>query len=366
MPPEGNFICQTARVIPIGRLDALDGLRALAVLGVLFAHVGYYIAPGGFRGVDVFFVLSGFLITRILASEREQHGSISLSRFHARRALRLYPALMSAVLLCLIFYRTLYGSIGSWWQEAWLSLTYLMDIARATGWRPPQAAGPLAVTWTLGVEEHFYLLWPLVLALLLSRLGRRAAGLLSWVIAGLSWLALFVVASNGGNPDEIFYRPDLRAAGLFVGSAVALTGLRVPVRVLPGASAVSLLLIVSLLQAGGSVSIPLTYELKLPLVWLATATLLQTSSLRLPGWALRILSLAPLAYVGRISYGIYVYHLALLGLISAQSLRFAIRMPLFVLVPIAVAALSFRYVELPFLRLKERRFAGVAKPVGVG
>jgi peptidoglycan/LPS O-acetylase OafA/YrhL len=337
-----------------GYRPALDGLRAIAVAGVLFAHIGYYIAPDGFLGVDVFFVLSGFLITRLLAAEHQRAGSISLRRFYARRALRLYPALIAAVVGCLVFYDRLYGSVGGWWREAWPSLTYLMDIVRSTGYLP--TAGPLGITWTLAVEEHFYLLWPLLLLVLLRRYPPEKVGRISLGIALVCWLSLLTCSAfDLVSPYRLYFRPDLRSAGLFVGCALALLGHRIAGQVLRRAALPAGLLLLVLFQLHASNTGLAAYAVRMPVTWLCAAVLVGAVDRNAAGFVGRVLAWAPLAYIGRISYGLYLYHLAIITLLAQEtSLRFSVRMSLEVLLPIAVAAVSYRMLETPFLRLKSR------------
>ncbi len=142
---------------------ALDGIRALSILSVVLFHCGIPGAHGGFIGLDVFFVLSGYLITSLLTAEH-RHGGIEIGRFYARRALRLYPR------RCCSWSRSTWGWAPILWpaEDRWLSAVlaalYVYDYAR---WRSGELTYTIGHTWSLGVEEKFYLLWPLVLPLLL-------------------------------------------------------------------------------------------------------------------------------------------------------------------------------------------------------
>src|SRR3954447_21056005 len=141
------------------RVGALDGIRGLAVLGVFGAHSGYPIVKQGWIGVDMFFVLSGFLITTLLVAEWDRTGSISLRRFYMRRILRLYPALIAAIAIAAPLSLWLGESPTDYLGHAGVSAAYLQDLAAGLF----DSHGPINHTWTLAVEEQFYILWPLVL-----------------------------------------------------------------------------------------------------------------------------------------------------------------------------------------------------------
>ncbi len=187
---------------------ALDGIRGIAVLTVFAQHAGVPGTLGGGAAVDVFFVLSGFLITGLLLDEYARRGRIDIPRFYGRRFLRLTPPL---VLLALAYMLVAPGDIGS----AMLSLFYLTDYGSAF----LVDAGPLSHTWSLAVEEHFYLLWPLAL-LVLCRLPHRL------LIPLL--LALYCVATAHRcgvfwteGYDATYFRFDTRLSGLILGSLLA-------------------------------------------------------------------------------------------------------------------------------------------------
>src|SRR5262245_56508026 len=158
-------------------LPGLDGMRALAVLAVMIYHANPTWLPGGFLGVEVFFVISGYLITLLLISEHEQHGRVSLGHFWLRRARRLLPALftmMTALVVYTAFFKSealgqLRGDViagffyVSNWYQIWIG----------AGYTAAEDFVPLRHLWSLAVEEQFYLLWPLLMAFLLARKGRR-------------------------------------------------------------------------------------------------------------------------------------------------------------------------------------------------
>ncbi|HMA47716.1 MAG TPA: acyltransferase, partial [Frankiaceae bacterium] len=210
-----------------GRLRALDGVRGLAVLAVLFFHAGMPWARGGFLGVDTFFVLSGYLITVLLLRESRETGGVSLRRFWARRARRLLPALL-LVLAALVAYATTLpaearprlrgdalATLG--YVANWRFVAQAEDYFTHTG--PPS---PLRHTWSLGVEEQFYLLWPL-LFLVALRLRRPRAAVVGLASLGTvaSAVAMARMADGGASVARLYYGTDTRISSLLVGCLLA-------------------------------------------------------------------------------------------------------------------------------------------------
>ncbi|HEY8583702.1 MAG TPA: acyltransferase, partial [Capillimicrobium sp.] len=212
-----------------GRVAQLDGLRAAAVLAVMLQHSGWTGGHGGLYGVDVFFVLSGFLITGVLLGEARSTGRISLRRFYARRWLRLFPALAVMVVVLTPIGPSL--SAGqtweSWFGAAAAALTYTSNIVMlVTG---ELSLGVLDPTWSLAVEEQFYLLWPLALMGLLAlrlRLRWTVAIVLGFAAAGLSLFFLaYEPAVGPGSGTAVLgplFRPDSRFGELLLGCALAM------------------------------------------------------------------------------------------------------------------------------------------------
>lgn len=174
-----------------GWLPALDGLRALAVLAVVAFHVDPALVPSGSLGVEVFFVLSGFLITRLLLAEHARTGTVRLRSFYARRLRRLMPALVLLVLAQTVVLGV-HGRLGgAYAADAARALSYTDDLFLGYG----GTRGPFALTWSLSIEEQFYLLWPAVLLALLARFrrsGRRGGRPLVPALARLVALAVAV------------------------------------------------------------------------------------------------------------------------------------------------------------------------------
>lgn len=315
-------------------LRALDGLRGLAVILVVFSHFTPDTTPGGFLGVDLFFLLSGFLITSLLVSEWETSNGIALARFWVRRARRLLPALL-LVLLVVGLHGLLTSSPAELHQ---LGLDGLASLFYVANWRfivsgqsyvlqfIQTEPSPLRHMWSLAIEEQFYLVWPLVAlgtAATLRRLaagGRRAVPSLRTAMAGVSIVLavasatwMIVAHANGFDLDRIYYGTDTRVFMILVGAAVgAITVGRpqVPHRWKPIVIGLGILGVLALLVATFSVE---TTTERLYSGGYAALALVFTMVLvgagqtgRNPlGWAL---SFRPLVGMGLISYGVYLWH----------------------------------------------------------
>ncbi|HYF64687.1 MAG TPA: acyltransferase family protein, partial [Herpetosiphonaceae bacterium] len=224
--PESTSAAMDERGAALPYCAGIDGLRALAVTAVLLYHAGLPL-PGGFLGVEVFFVLSGYLITALLRAEWERAGSIRLGRFWARRARRLLPALALALGgTALLAGRLAPRESADLPGDMLAALGYVMNwrlVASAQSYFAPLARPPLLQhLWSLAVEEQFYLLWPLIFIggmRLLRRRGLLGATLLA---AAGSALLMAVLRRPGLDPARVYYGTDTRAAGLLLGAALAL------------------------------------------------------------------------------------------------------------------------------------------------
>ena len=308
------------RVPPVPRdfRSDIEGMRALAVLAVMLWHAGVPLLPGGFVGVDVFFVVSGFLMTSLLLEEGRERGRIDLGRFYARRARRLLPAALTALagtalLTVLVLPRGRWGEVGGDllasatyvvnWRMAWRSVDYL-DLERAPS--------PLQHYWSLSVEEQFYLVWPVVLLLvLLYAAGRaRVFSTVTWVVTLALLVGSLVVSWRWTleEPAAYFVTPT-RVHELMLGVVVAL-GARAWPR-LPRALAAALGW-VGLAMVGVALVV-ITKETPFPGLW----ALLPTVGVALvlvagPSAAglgpVALLRARPLQWVGRLSYSLYLWH----------------------------------------------------------
>src|SRR5436190_12504130 len=204
-------------------MPGVDGLRALAVLAVFVYHFhnGGGWLPGGFLGVDVFFVISGYLITSLLLSEFRRTGTVDLVRFWLRRARRLLPAvgvLIGVVMILAVFFS--FGQISVLRQDALSSMAYVTNweliFSHQSYFEAFARPSLFRHLWSLAVEEQFYLLWPLAFAFCITRFGRRR--LLLGVIAGaLASAGLMALLFDPSDPNRVFYGTDTRAVALLMG-----------------------------------------------------------------------------------------------------------------------------------------------------
>jgi peptidoglycan/LPS O-acetylase OafA/YrhL len=366
---------------------ALDGIRAVAVMAVLLFHAGVGWFGGGMLGVDMFFALSGFLITSLLVAEHRRSGTLRLGRFYERRARRLLPALF-LMLLMVAAYANWFAEpdvLGSIRSDAVSTLFYFSnwhfvfsDQGYFVHFGPPS---PLLHTWSLAVEEQFYLIWPLVSLLVLRRRGRRALAAVAAVGAGASVALTAVLFAAGAGSARLYYGSDTRAQAVLVGACLGALG---PVSTWLGrrpgwsdgatgrrAIAVSGLVGAAVcLWAIHAVSGDswVLYHGGFAVMALATgavivAVVAQPRSLLAKG-----LSWGAVAYIGRISYGLYLYHWPVFlvvdnahtGLLGWRllALRFAVTG--------AIAVCSYHLIEQP---VRQRRFlrtwrAALLAPVG--
>jgi peptidoglycan/LPS O-acetylase OafA/YrhL len=337
------------RVNRLGHRPALDGLRAVAVLAVVASHTWPAVVPGGGAGVDLFFVLSGFLITTLLLEEHASAGVVSLARFYARRALRLLPALAAAILFAVVLVTAFAPEL--------LHSTIADGVATAadvSNWpigfqADAHQASFLAYTWSLSLEEQYYLAWPLLLCILLRLGGRHAAlGVTLTAIVLVSVHRLVMGMTVGLSPD-LYYRTDTRADTLLVGSALALMPTwRARPQVRWAATAV---LVATALGYRGPSAYPIMVDGGFLLVAVAAAGVV-TSSVTAAPW--RALRWSPLVGTGRISYGIYLYHYPISRVVHDWMGIGPTCLVVTLLLTLALSTLSYRYLERPFLRLKGR------------
>ena len=287
--------------------EDLDGLRGIAVLLVIATHAYFPVTnDGGTTGVTAFFVLSGYLITRLLVQERELTGRIDLRAFYLRRALRLGPALL--VLLAFVL------AVGVWvgWAGGWQVGT-VASLFYVSNW--VQVAGiqviPLGHTWTLAIEEQFYLIWPVVLMLVRPRWALRIA------IAGAMVGTLAHLIATG---TFEYFSTITRGNAILVGCVLGLVQVRLPSRI--GALGVPILVILTYMN--------LPHDVANPIAILASSMIICSS---LP-------ALGVLAPIGRRAYGLYLWNYPLSVLLG----------PVAALWTFPVAMLSYRLVERPLMR----------------
>jgi peptidoglycan/LPS O-acetylase OafA/YrhL len=340
---------------PLGYKCELDGLRACAVLPVLLFHGGMPGFGWGYVGVDLFFVISGYLITCILLKEHAQTGRVSLLDFYRRRALRLVPALAALCLAFLLYAALVLHNWNQGAKEVFVVAFYFGNWTRAFGMGLPHYLGH---TWSLAVEEQFYMLWPLILPGVLAlgaRLASRALGFVLILIVVVTswrvWLAL-----QGATTDRLYNGTDTRADALLFGSALA-SGLAVPSFASRLTSAARYLWFPAIVIFIAVPHILPWNDRRLSfggfsVVALAAATIL--IAVLNEGWLARILGNPALVWIGQRSYGLYLWHYPLTCVLQFQMHPGRRLSFVEVVCTFALAAFSYRFIEHPFLM---RRYA---------
>jgi peptidoglycan/LPS O-acetylase OafA/YrhL len=345
-------------------LPGVDALRAVAVLAVFLYHSGVGWMPGGFLGVDVFFVISGFLITSLLLHEFRRGGHVGLGRFWLRRAKRLLPAIGVMIALTMVLAAIVEPErIDALRGDAFASLAYFANWHFVFTDQPyfEQFQRPSLFThlWSLSVEEQFYLFWPLVFAAGMSIFGRRR--LLAGVLAGAlaSVVLAWILFDAGGDASRVYYGTDTHAVGLLAGVALALVWSPIELRRHPSAPLVGPILDAVGVLALAYVVLSLLrvhdYDLALyhgGYLWLALATAILLAVLSHPAARLgSLLARGPVLWLGLRSYSFYLWHWPLLALTRPGldvDLPTAVLIPLQLAAALALADLSYRFVELPF------------------
>jgi peptidoglycan/LPS O-acetylase OafA/YrhL len=342
----------------LGQRPALDGVRAIAVLAVM-AHHGYVpFFRGGSIGVDIFFVLSGFLITGLLLEEWEKTSGISFRKFYLRRALRLLPALV-VLLLFVEVYSLVILRGPRLWEIQKAVLAVLFYVANWVSIMHPDRLGPLSHAWSLSIEEQFYLLWPPVLFLLLHYRLRiaRIAAVIALITISVAVHRAFVwtgPASAWRIYNGLDTRIDELLAGCALAAALSAGCIRVDwLRILVRWSyqpAIALILYL--------VSRPLSPHIMYKFGWPIVEICLVVILYRLMGWENtilhRLLESPSLVWIGRLSYGLYLWHFPIFEKVGGWEYLRILKIPVAFALTFMVATLSFYFVERPFLRLKSQ------------
>src|SRR5690625_832449 len=357
-----------------GHIHGLDGLRALAVGAVLVYHLRPTALPGGFLGVDVFFVISGFLITTLLLRELGRRGRINLPQFWLRRARRLLPALVSVVLVSVSLAAAVGGdllvNIG---RQVLGVLTFSnnwLEIGAGSSYFAQTSPLLFVNFWSLAVEEQFYLLWPVVLVLLLAltRTSRQRVRV-ALTVALVSAILMAVLHTPGEDATRVYYGTDTHLFGLMLGVALAFAWAS-PQSVLHSAVWQRWRQPAALVALGGigglmtvlDADAAMTFRGGILAASLLTAVLI--AALLGPGSLYqRVMDLRPVAWLGQRSYGIYLWHwpviLILTELLPATTYDSAVSWTtrgLALGLTLAVAAVSYRWLEQP---VRREGFTGV-------
>ena len=353
-----------AAVSRLGYRPELDGVRGVAILLVMLVHLHEW-PRGGFLGVDVFFTLSGFLITTLLLEEWLARGRISLRHFYARRALRLFPA-VAVLLLAYTAFALVAGGpyLGTRLAGVGYGATYTANWPQALGLGfPEQEIGYL---WTLAIEEQYYLLWPglLLIGLAVARLSPRGllVAICCLVLAVWVWRAVLAEAGEG---RRIYFGTDTRLDQILLGAALAAWFVRRPASSSPPAAGGSW----ALRLAGWAGVAYLAWRLLdsvyfrwwYPSVGIASIGLaatailacLVTGSSPILGW---VLSRRWLRWVGTLSYSLYLWHVPAIRAVDRTVLADVTPVKILagVVLSFLLAAASYRFVEQPFLRRRRR------------
>jgi peptidoglycan/LPS O-acetylase OafA/YrhL len=346
-------------------IPAIDGLRAIAVIAVIFYHLGFFWIPGGFLGVDLFFVISGYVITRLLLDSIARSGGLDLRGFYKARARRLLPPMIFMILLTGLYISiwaqdsikrflidtpfALSGSIN-WWLVA-----REQDYFEAIG-RPPL----LQHTWSLAVEAQFYLVWPLILLLILKRFGKKVIPLAALTIALVSGVILFYVSLQldaSSDISHIYFGTDTHSIGLFLGAALAVSWIpqnfseAVSKRAQNFIDLIGIFGLVGILASFLLIdeSNPTLYKIAFPLAAIF-GTAIVTSIVHPVSRFAPILQSRVLLWIGERSYAIYLWHWVVFQItrprVDIDGQDWAL-IALRILVVLALADISLRLVELP-------------------
>ncbi len=349
-------------------IPAIDGLRAVAVIAVMLYHLGVPWIPGGFLGVDLFFVISGYVITRLLLDSIQRSGGLDLRAFYKSRLRRLLPPLVFMIVTTTLF-------IGVWAPDTikrlltdtpfslmgvmnWWLVFRQADYFEAIG-RPPL----LQHTWSLGVEAQFYLVWPLILLLVLRQLGRKiipAAALFIAIGSGVALLlvSLSIDSNSSQSVSHVYFGTDTHSIGLFLGAALAVNwipqNLKVDIAkraqdVIDGIGVFGFLGILAcflFIDQGN----PTLYKIAFPLAGIFGCAIIMSIVHPASRFA-PLLQGKAILWIGERSYAIYLWHWIIfqvtrpsVDLAGASWALYALR----ILIVFALADISLRWVELPF------------------
>ena len=348
-------------------IPAIDGLRAVAVVAVMLYHLGFTWIPGGFLGVDLFFVISGYVITRLLLDSIARSGGLDLRAFYKARIRRLFPPLAFMIIATSIYIGiwapetmrrfvtdapfALFGGMN-WWL-VFRQTDYFDSISR-----PPL----LQHTWSLGVEAQFYLIWPLILLLVLRYFGKKKIPGAALFIAAVSGITLLIVsyqvdAANASQISHVYFGTDTHSIGLFLGAALAVSWIPQNLKIDVDKRAQDFIDGIGILGFIGIIATflfinetdPTLYKLAFPLAGIFGCAII-TSIVHPASRFAPILSSKIAVWIGERSYAIYLWHWVVfqvtrptVDLEGSTWALYALR----ILIVFALADISLRFVELP-------------------
>ncbi len=348
---------------PIGYIPALDGMRAVAVALVIAYHLGYSGVAGGYIGVEVFFVLSGWLVCALLMNEQQRTGGIALAGFWVRRARRLLPG-MAVVVAGTVLVASVVDPRGlaELRTQAVGAITYHLNwrliVDQQSYFEAAEGPSALEHLWSLSIEEQFYVFFPLLATFVLARRTRVSAVRLVLLFALVSTVLRWVVYTPGADPSRVYFGTDTRLSGLLLGVALGLFW--TPNRLRPHASRRFTLTMDLVALAGALVVAWYAFGLDehrtaafrggFTAVQLATLAVLAVAVYPAPTMTARLLSTEPLRWVGQRSYGIYLIHWPVIVFLSdapGEQPESPIGVAVEIALVLGLAALSYRYVEQP-------------------
>ena len=343
----------------LGYSPALDGLRALAVSGVVVQHVGF--EEGGYFGVTVFFVISGYLITGLLLAEHDSTGRLDLRAFYRRRFARLGPALLLVSAVVLAWLVSTRAPLTTWWAGLLGTVTYTTDLLLVTP-VAPNVGSYYEWSWSLGIEEQFYLLWPLLMIFLLrGRAGHLALVLASAAVIVLAWLDRAALSHGHPSHARLNFSFDTHMDAIAFGALIALAlagnsfGPRVRGLAQLACLAGVLGLLVLIRQPWQALQLTTLDAGGYGQVAVLCAAIVAGVVIAPEGPISWVLARPVLVHVGKLSYGLYLWNLLLADgyrhIFGSTPARSGLWLIGWVAVLIAVAEVSYRYVETP---LRER------------
>jgi peptidoglycan/LPS O-acetylase OafA/YrhL len=342
---------------PLGYVKSLDGIRGLMTLGVMAAHTRYMLLPGAVLFMDLFFVMSGYLITSLLIADYQKRGSIDFKKFYVRRFLRLYPALIGMLAVLLIVAALFSREFIMRCIDAAVAFLYISDY-----WRAFEGVGLWYTvhTWSLSIEEQFYLLWPIAFLLLLRRFELSwpvVACIVTAACAFALWRAW--LAYDGATINRLYNSFDTRADALLIGCAVAVALKLVDLGQYPRVSA-------ALVSSQLPLALVFLFAANFVLEshrWYYYASPFITSVLGAVGVAAMVqhrqslarsfFELAPFVFCGRICYGLYIWHFPVFNLLRGEfQARYIIVFLVGWPIVFALAIASYFLIERRFMRAR--------------
>ncbi|MCU0598042.1 MAG: acyltransferase [Desulfobacterales bacterium] len=343
-------------------MPALDGMRGIAILLVMLFHANEQFFKGCFIGVDIFFVLSGFLITVLLMKEYDNRKSISFKNFYLRRVLRIAPALFFLLIIYCGMSIVFLGKQKAISNliDASIVISFMANWSRAFGIHPPDFLGH---TWSLSIEEQFYILWPITLSVLLNNINsKKVIAVFVFLIALSSWALRIYLVYQGAPIKRIYNGLDTRADALLIGCVlgIMLSSDVFSDTVEKKLSKFLFFITPSAIVFFVFVSVCMDWKNKQMYYWIYFIIEMCASFLILDLFVNKksmirsILSMKWLVWIGSISYGLYLWHYPIFRLMKSLDFEFTAIFTIGTILAFMFSIFSFYTIEKPFLRLKKK------------